>query len=424
VDQDSHVKEYGLKPNHSYRHALNGFAAGLDAEKVKKLKQDSRVLAVEPDGRVVPCAQTIPAGVLRMGIPTFPLVHMDGRDHRIDVDVAVLDTGVQTNHPDLNVVQSVDFTGTGPNDNTGHGTGMAGCIGALDNDFGVVGVAPGARIWSVKVLDPAVQSSWSFILAGIEYIFTNANRISVVNASFKGYADTPAPYTALHTAVSNLVSQGVVFVASAGNNSADIAGANEDYSPIYCVLPAALSEVMAVSAMDPNPTNSDGSVNTNFDTFPYFSNYSFVPKPNCPVLSPGAGIDLAAPGVNILTTTTNGGYALYSGTSLSCAYVSGLVALYIAANGRAHTLQDVYAIRQAIINNSQPQSAWHPGDAYAYVDCNFTGDPDGNPEPLATPSETWVPPTITSEGFTPGGFQIGFQTLAGRADSVSFTESP
>src|SRR5262249_53716420 len=113
VDQDGMVKEHGVNRHCAYRHAFNGFAARLNSGEIEKLKHDPRVIAVEPDGKVRTCSQTVPAGVLRMGITNFPVAHIDGSDHRIDVDVAVLDTGIQTNHPDLNVVQAVGFADPG-----------------------------------------------------------------------------------------------------------------------------------------------------------------------------------------------------------------------------------------------------------------------------------------------------------------------
>src|ERR1035438_7348597 len=108
ADVDGVVKDFKLEPSHIYRHALNGFAAPMDSATFEQLKQDERVLAVEADGEIVPCAQTVPTGILRMGITNFPVAHLDGGDHRINVDVAVMDTGIQTNHPDLNVVRWVD----------------------------------------------------------------------------------------------------------------------------------------------------------------------------------------------------------------------------------------------------------------------------------------------------------------------------
>lgn len=403
ADQDGCARAFNIQRHHVFRHALNGFAANLDVAAVEQLRHDSRVLAVEPDGEIVPCAQTVPTGILRLGIANFPVAHINGMDDRINVDVAVMDTGIQTNHPDLNVVQWVDCTGDGNdgNDWNGHGTHVAGTIGALDNDFGVVGVAPGTRLWSVQVIGPT-NHTWTAFIAGCDFISGHADKISVVNASLTGHPDAAGPYTAIHQAVSNLVSQGIVFVVASGNNANDIGGPDHIYGTADDILPAALSEVMAVSAM--NPTN---------DLMVDFSNFSRFSKLPDFVNSPGAGIDLAAPGVNIFSTWTNSSYAFEDGTSMSAAHAAGLVALYIAANGRGRSLQDTFAIRQAIIDHSQPQSQWLVTDS----------DPDGNMEPLAFPSEVWVPaPTITGESLTPQGFQISFTAVPGYTYTAQSTD--
>jgi len=402
ADSGKVAKEFKLKPRHIYRHALNGFAVSLDAKVVKKLKNDKRVLAVERDGKVELCSQTIPTGIQRMGLTNFPVARINGLDDRINVDVAVLDGGIQTNHPDLNVVQAVGFADPGLNgdDWHGHGTAMAGIIGALDNDFGVVGVAPGVRLWSVQVITP-IQAHWANVLAGLDYIATNANEIEVVNVSIGGGAER-IPYVACRQAFSNVVNLGVVIVAGAGNNAVDIFGFDEIPGTEDDELPAALPEVMTVSAM--NPTN---------DTVWQGSNFAFVPKSPSYVNSLGQGLDVTAPGVNTLSTHLGGGYASGSGTSDATAHVTGLVALYIAANGRAHSAQDVYRIRQAIVDSAQPQSQWRVTDS----------DEDGNPEPLAVASSIWLPQPILGPKATVNGFELGFTTVPRHVYTLQFTSS-
>src|SRR5665213_405586 len=425
ADQDGCARAFGVQRHHIFRYALNGFAANLDAATVEKLRHDSRVLAVEPDGDVVLDATTVilagqltnqivPSGILRMGLTNFPITHINGQDNRINVDVAVLDTGVQLDHPDLNVYLpgSASFAdgSTNGSDWNGHGTHVAGTVGALDNQFGVVGVAPGIRVWSVEVVGPT-QHAVANVLAGMDYISLHADQISVVNASITIVADSYS--VAIHQAVTNIVNQGVVFVAAAGNAGGDISGdlvwGNEDDN-----LPAALAEVMTVSAMDPNPTQlntnaplvAGSSPNPGFDTIWSFSNFSLIRHDPSLVLSPGFAMDVAAPGVNILSTYKGGDYAIMTGTSMASPHAAGLVALYIAANGRATNAEGVYKIRQAIVDNSQPQSQWA-----SYPN---TADPDGNPEPLAMPSENWVPkPDILAESMTAQGFQISFTTVPG-----------
>jgi subtilisin family serine protease len=406
-DPDALVKELGLSPKFIYRHALQGFAVHLDAATITKLKADKRVLAVEPDGKVELLDQMVGTGVLRMGITNFPEAQVDGLDnHRINVNVAVLDTGIQMNHPDLNVVQAMDFTFSelGGNDWSGHGTHVAGIIGALDNVFGVVGVAPGVNLWDGQVISPTA-GSWTYVLAGIDWVAQNADQIEVLNMSVGGSGSSP--YGAVHEAVYNLVNLGVVVVAAAGNSSEDIAGPDGIFGTADDLLPAALPEVMAVSAMDPTSDTNAG--------FSNFSLASSLPtRATNYVTSPGGAIDVAAPGVNIYSTWTNSGYTNDTGTSMSCPHVVGLVALYIAANGRATNAAGVYAIRQAIINNSLPQSQWNATNTYAL----------GLPAPLALPSENWIPlPEITSSGSIDEGFQVGFQAVPGYNYTVQSTKA-
>lgn len=216
----------------------------------------------------------------------------------------------------------------------------------------------------------------------------------------------------IRQAVSNLVSRGIVFVAAAGNFACEIEGEDEEFGTHDDILPAALSEAMAVSAMNPIT-----------DRMAPISNTSEHPKPYPPaspgcspssVTSTGLGIDVAAPGVGIVSTWTGSAYQSYEGTSMAAAHVSGLVALYVAANGRGDTLSDTYRIRQAIIDNSQPQSEWLVTDS----------DPDEEPEPLAIPSEAWVPtPVILSGNMSPQGFQLSFAAVPGYTYTVLQTNS-
>jgi subtilisin len=436
VDVDAFIKDAGLNATYVYRYALSGFAAVAQASRIKGLRQDSRVLAVEEDGSVVAAGQTNSTGFLRLGLNSFPVAHINstsywnsatGASQAIDVDVALVDTGIDMQHPDLNVVQGVDFTGSGMGgqDWWGHGTAMAGFIGAINNTFGVVGVAPGVRLWSVQVLNTSTQNSWSSFLAGLDFIAANANEISVVNASLSSANFTNNPYLAIRTAVSNVVSRGVVFVAAAGNNAGDIAGSDGVWgvNPATGVcddmLPAALPEVMAVSAMD---------VHT--DQTASFSTYSYLPtslRDTNYVISPGGAVDVAAPGQDtgapfggMLSTWNNESYIFSYGTSAASAHVAGLVALYIAANGRATNAAGVYAIRQAIVNNSLSQSLWH----------NPSPNPMKNgvvplPAPLAMPSEKWVPqPWIANAALVSNTLQLTFNTVPGYAYTVEYAASP
>ena len=405
TDIDILIRELQVIPTHIYRYALKGFAVRLNGTTVENLKKDRRVLAVELDGPVELCWQTIPPGVLRMGIDHFPVARLKGTGHPLNVDVAILDSGIDANHPDLNVFQvHSEIFGDGM-DGTGHGTMVAGVLAAKDNGFGVVGVAPGIRLWNVQCVGVTTNGIWSNALAGMDYVSQHADQISVANLSF-GNSGRVA-YSAVRQAVQAMVNSGVVVVVAAGNSSQDLSGRDGIFGTSDDFVPAALPEAMCVSGMDPMT-----------DTFSQFSNFSGVTRPNTlsmtnSVSSPGGAIDVAAPAVNIPTTGLNGTYVVASGTSFAAPHVAGLVALYIAANGRATNAEGVYAIRQAIINASLPQTQWHT---------NNTMDPDANPEPLAMPSETWIPlPRITAQNNTPAGFQLSFATVPGYDYTVQTT---
>ncbi|HEX5397720.1 MAG TPA: S8 family serine peptidase, partial [Verrucomicrobiae bacterium] len=204
-----------------------------------------------------------------------------------------------------------------------------------------------------------------------------------------------------------------VFVAGAGNSGEDVCGFDDICGTSDDILPAALPEAMAVSAMDPaNDTIWGGS------------NYSLDQRATNFVNSPGLNIDIAAPGVNIISTDKGSSYATGTGTSASCAHVTGLVALYIAANGRATNAAGVYHIRQTIISDSLPQTQWHPNGQPYDANTNNTGDWDGNFEPLAIANEAWVPqPEFYGESETTNGFALSFGTVPGYQYSVLYRDS-
>src|SRR5262249_11441352 len=160
----------------------------------------------------------------RIGDLANPTAAIDGTDTRVNVDVAVIDTGVDLTHPDLNVADGTDCTGIGSyNDDNGHGTHVSGTIGALDNDIGVVGVAPGVRIHPVKVLDSTGNGSWSNVNCGIDWVTQHAGTIKVANMSLGGLSAESASTcgaSSLHLAICNSVAAGVTYVVAAGNNAA------------------------------------------------------------------------------------------------------------------------------------------------------------------------------------------------------------
>src|SRR5438105_7563741 len=325
--------KHGLKPHHVFSHALHGFAGEISAESLELLRQDPRVESIEPELQLFSSSQIIPTGVNRIGAALSPMAKIDGMDERVDADIAILDTGIAL-HPDLNIYTNVSFISAQTTDGNGHGTHVAGIAAALDNGSGFVGVAPGARLWAVKVMDDAGNGTTTSVIAGIDFVTQNAARIEVANLSLAGYGSSPA----LRQAISNSVAQGVVFVVSAGNDGRDVYGPDGVFGTVDDAIPAAYPEVMTVSAL----SDLDGVASAD-DALAFFSNYSRSVVAGNPVTSPGAAIDLAAPGVNISSTFLNGGYATMSGTSMAAPHVAGAVALYVAAHGRATSAAGVAA---------------------------------------------------------------------------------
>lgn len=316
--------------------------------------------------------------------------NIDGVDDRVDVDVAILDTGIDLDHPDLPAVvggrhfwsvtkgkprNRGSFEDNNYDDDDGHGTHVAGTIAALDNSIGVVGVAPGVRLWAIKVLGSDGSGSFSDIIKGIDFVTANADQIEVANMSLTGQGRLAS----LQTAIQNSVAAGVVYVVAAGNDSMDIYGPDGTYGTIDDVVPASYPEVAAISAMgDTDGQDGGAGGNTSYatgdDTFAPFTNFSSNVVAENPVTSPGAAIDVAGPGIDITSTYIGGGYATGSGTSMASPHVAGLVALEIATSGRALNATGVYQIRQVLIDSAQAQGDWGPANTY---------DPDTNAEGLA-----------------------------------------
>ena len=367
---EDHSQSHGAQVSHVYEHAIKGYAATMSPQAAANITRDPRVAYVEPDLRVEATAQTVPTGIDRIDGELSTTARINGIDERIDVDIAILDSGIDLDHPDLNVVGGVTCAGGGPfskkcsaggDDDNGHGSHVAGIAAALDNTIGTVGVAPGARLHAVKVLDSRGSGYVSWIIAGIDWVTANSSTIEIANMSLGG-----SGYTAsYHTAVKNSVAKGVVYYVAAGNEMRDVYGPDGRFGTSDDTQPAAYPEVGTISAladMDGKPgglgtgswSYGIGCTESKDDSFACFSNYARTVANN-PVTSSGGKIDMMLPGVNILSTYSLGRYAYSHGTSQASPHAAGLAALYIANNGRATTAQGVYNIRQALINMTQTQ---------------------------------------------------------------------
>ena len=370
--------ELAVQPTHVFTRALSGFAARLTSRQQQTLASDPRVAEIVPDEPVVlvdttsgatsdtdavatasqssasatesaspsptptrprlptpePDAQIVPTGVQRVGRAGLAEFGFDGGDRRVDVDIAILDTGVSP-HPDLNVVGGYDCTGSriSWSDGHGHGTHVAGTAAALDNGIGVVGVAPGARIWSVKVLGSNAVGKASWVVCGLDWLLGQRTSggsqplFEVANMSLRFAAETRPTddgkcgwrlRDVMHRAICRVVDAGTAVVVAAGNDSRNA----RRYRP------AAYREVITVSALSDfdgkagalgSPADScpAGSGFDRDDVLAEFSNY-------------GRPIDIMAPGKCIWSTNKGGGYKAMSGTSMATPHVSGAVALYRA----------------------------------------------------------------------------------------------
>ncbi|HEX7817937.1 MAG TPA: S8 family serine peptidase, partial [Nitrososphaeraceae archaeon] len=231
------AKSEGATVQHVYDHVLPGFTIKVPNVKVlEAIAENPEVDYVQPDVKVKAFVQSLPTGVDRVDGDLSSTKSGNGTGD-VNVDIGILDTGIDLDHPDLNVYRQISFvpgTASG-NDDDGHGTAVAGVAAAKDNTQGVVGLAPGARLWAIKVLDSNGIGSSSDIIKGIDYVTEHANEIDVVNLSFGAVGKNDA----LHNAIIKSVAAGVTYTAAAGNEGMDASS----------VFPANFPEVMAVSAI-------------------------------------------------------------------------------------------------------------------------------------------------------------------------------
>jgi len=277
-----------------YGTALKGFSVKISYGQLKKLQDDSSVSLVEedmtisliqpygkPGGGNTPLAQVIPWGITRVG---------GGATYTGTNKVWIIDTGIDLDHPDLNVdvANAANYTrAKSADDDNGHGSHVAGTIAAKNNTIGVVGVAAGAKVVPVKVLDRSGSGSTSGVIAGIDYVASKAVAGDVANMSLGGGIST-----ALDNAVLN-ASQNCKFALAAGNETDDA----NNHSPARVNGP----NIYTISAM------AQG------DVWASYSNYGNPP------------VDYCAPGSSIYSCYKGGAYATLSGTSMATPHAAGLL---------------------------------------------------------------------------------------------------
>lgn len=287
----------------TYSNTIKGFSAMLPAAAVEKIANNPNVAYVENNGiawaSVIPEEakstkaygrptsgsepdQVTPWGIERVGGP------LDGTGKQ----AWVIDTGIDLDHPDLNVGVGENFVLIGKkstDDGHGHGTHVAGIIAAINNTIDVVGVASNATVHPVRVLDDRGSGTIDSVIAGIDFVAANAQPGDVANMSL----GAPGHFQSLHDAVLLAADKGILFSIAAGNDSDDA----NNYEPAHVEHPL----VYTISAVEVR------------DIFASFSNYMNPP------------IDFAAPGVGVLSTKADGGVVSYSGTSMAAPHVAGLL---------------------------------------------------------------------------------------------------
>ena len=374
---DKLEKKYGAIADNILENSFKGAIVKVSPGKEKDLKddpdveqvvQDFTVYAIDKPGDQVGTSvmgsasmsgsppQVIPTGI------NWIDAELNTTNEGAGVTVAVLDTGIDFNHPDLmvNVSLSRDFSGdnTGGNDNNksigGHGTHVAGVIAALDNSIGVLGTGSKIDLVAVKVLKSSGSGSFGSIISGLDYVTANASVIGVTNSSFGANGGTNPSQSyldavnLLRAAYQRAASAGVVNVVAAGNESVNVTTNNAS--------PAMFPEVITVSAV-----NDSNGVQDSADSWASFSNF-------------GTEVDIIAPGVNILSTALGGGYSSLSGTSFSSPYVAGTVALYISKNGRPlnGNAQLLSSLISSISKTRSPLPG-EPADGYTEPSCYANG---------------------------------------------------
>lgn len=281
---------------------ISAVAADISDEVMEIIRKDHNVKYVEIDEKLfahIPIGvcqeikvleQEVPWGINRIGSRLVNAMGNTGQGIRI----AILDTGVDGSHEDLsrNYKGGYDFVNniTVHTDDNGHGTHIAGIIAAEDNDIGVVGVAPDAHIYSVKVLDYAATGTASDIIAGLEWSLLN--KMNIINMSLGASEDS----VSVQEATNQVYNHGILIVAAAGNNG-NVEGTGNNIDN-----PAKYTNVIAVGAIDRNDKRAKFS-------------------------STGPKIELVAPGKDILSTLPGNKYGTLEGTSMASPYVAGVAAL-------------------------------------------------------------------------------------------------
>jgi len=327
------VRRYALRKRHVYKYTTKGVSGEMAPQALWALLNNPPdrdvIKAIHPDhlfkiGISATSAgggngQVLPWGIDHIDADLSSTTAGDGQG-AVPVDVYVIDSGVS--HSDVNVVEAIDFRDVkknrlDPADDYGHGTPIAGTIAAFDDDLGVVGSAPGARVHNLKVLAADGGGQFSDVLAALDHVIVQKVESPatpmVVNLSLG--ADVGNKASILDEGVQRAIDLGITVVVAAGNDGIDITS----------VTPARVAGAITVGAYD------------EAEQFASFSNF-------------GSGVDILAPGVAITSLANTGATTVMVGTSMAAAHVSGAAALYLSQHPGASPA----AVQQALLATALP----------------------------------------------------------------------
>ncbi len=308
------ASEHGVRPDFVYSHALTGFAGSISDAARAGLLRDARVLRIEPDGiaRAVTTQTGATWGIDRIDQRSGTDGSFTYTNTGAGVTAYIIDTGIETSHPDFGgrATVGVDEIGDGRNgiDCNGHGTHVSGTVGGS-----TYGVAKAVSLVAVRVLNCSGSGTWSGVVAGIDWVVGNhGSEPAVSNMSLGGGASTT-----VDDAVNRMIDDGVASAVAAGNGNQG--GRAQDacrYSP------ARVANAMTIGATDQTDTKTS------------WSNY-------------GDCVDWFAPGLGITSDWLNGGTNTISGTSMATPHTAGVAALYLQSNPTASPA----AVRAALFAN-------------------------------------------------------------------------
>ncbi len=340
-EASSHAKQYGAKVKHKYKAALRGYSAKMNAQQAKRVANDPAVAYVEQD-------QIMRTSADQLNPPSWGLDRVDQRDLPLDakysysttasnVNTYIIDTGILATHNDFGGRAKHGYTsisdGRGSTDCNGHGTHVAGTVGGSAH-----GLAKGVTLYAVRVLNCQGSGSNSGVIAGVDWVTSNASKPAVANMSLGGSASS-----ALDDSVRRSISSGVTYAVASGNSNADAC----NYSP------ARVAEALTVNS------------STSTDSRSSFSNYGTCTD----IFAPGSDITSAWIGSNTATRTI-------SGTSMAAPHVAGAAALYLAGNPSASPSQ----VNSAIVDNASTGKISNPGSGSPNR-LLYTGSGTADPDP-------------------------------------------